>query len=162
MLFLGLGLNTRNVQIDYGSNSQILYQGSVVPFSLDLAALDAQKGFHKITTSNSTATNYTLVPGNYPLRITVTGPTKAWESGDDQDLSTGTASIFSGTRIAVINPQIQNEWSTGMGSTAEEAMANATANLLKKYPNATDIHTSALYAGNTPNAVTVRLELWNQ
>ncbi|MBI5460403.1 hypothetical protein [Methanobacterium sp.] len=161
MLFLGLGLNTRNVRVDYGNN-QILYQGSVVPFSLDLAALDAQKGFHKITTANSTATNYTLVPGNYPLRITVTGPSKAWESGDYQSLSTGTASIFSGTRIGVINPQIQNEWSTGMGSTAEEAMQNATANLLDKYPGAQNIHTSALFAGNTPNSVTVRLDLWNQ
>jgi hypothetical protein len=158
MLFLGVGLNTRNIQVDYGSNSQILYQGSVVPFSLDLAALDAQKGFHKITTSNSTATNYTLVPGNYPLRVSVTGPSNFWESGDWN----GNAAIFSGTRIAVINPQIQNEWSTGMGSTAEEAMANATANLLSKYPKAENIHTSALYAGNTPNAVTVRLELWNQ
>lgn len=158
MLFLGVGLNTRNIQIDYGSNSQILYQGSVVPFSLDLAALDAQKGFHKITTSNSTATNYTLVPGNYPLRVSVTGPNNDWESGDWN----GNAAIFSGTRIAVINPQIQNEWSTGMGSTAEEAMQNATANLLNKYPKAQNIHTSALYAGNTPNAVTVRLELWNQ
>jgi len=161
MLFLGLGLNTRNVRVDYGNN-QVLYQGASVPFSLDLAALDAQNGFHKITTANSTATNYTLLPGNYPLRVTVTGPTKAWESGDYQSLSTGTASIFSGTRIAVINPQIQNEWSTGMGSTAEEAMQNATANLLNKYPKAQNIHTSALYAGNVPNAVTVRLDLWNQ
>lgn len=157
MLFLGVGLNTRSIRIDYGNN-QILYQGSVVPFSLDLAALDAQKGFHKITTTNSTATNYTLVPGNYPLRVTVTGPSNYWESGDWN----GNAAIFSGTRIAVINPQIQNEWSTGMGISADEAMQNATANLLDKYPEAQNIHTSALYAGKAPNAVTVRLELWKQ
>ncbi|MDD4810862.1 MAG: hypothetical protein PHY53_06750, partial [Methanobacterium formicicum] len=130
--------------------------------SLDLAALDAQKGFHKITTSNSTATNYTLLPGNYPLRITVTGPDNAWEAGDYQTSRTGTAALFSGTRIAVINPQIQNEWSAGMGSTPEEAMQNATERLLLKYPNAQGIQTSALFAGNTPNAVTVRLELWKQ
>ncbi|MCC7550124.1 MAG: hypothetical protein KO316_01330 [Methanobacterium sp.] len=161
ILFLGVGLNTRNIRIDYGNN-QVLYEGSVVPFSLDLASLDAKKGFHRITTSNSTENDYYLIPGNYPLRITVTGPDKAWESGDYQTLSTGTASIFSGTRVAVINPQIQNEWSAGMGSTPDEAMENATAQLLQKYPNATDIHTSALFAGNTPNSVTVRLELWKQ
>jgi len=161
MLFLGAGLNTRKIRIDYGNN-QVLYEDQVVPFSLDLAALDAKKGFHKITTSNSTESNYYLVPGNYPLRITVTGPDNAWEAGDYQTSRTGTAALFSGTRIAVINPQIQNEWSAGMGSTPEEAMQNATERLLLKYPNAQGIQTSALFAGNTPNAVTVRLELWKQ
>jgi hypothetical protein len=158
MLFLGVGLNTRNIQVDYGDNTKILYQGSVVPFALDLAALDAQKGFHKITTANSTATNYTLVPGNYPLRVSVTGPSNFWESGDWN----GNAAIFSGTRIAVINPQFLNAWSDGMGLTPEDAIQNATANLLAKYPGAQNIHTSALYTGEAPNAVTVRLDLWKQ
>jgi hypothetical protein len=74
------------------------------------------------------------------------------------------AAIFSGTRIAVINPQIQNEWSAGMGATPQAAMDNATAILLQKYPEVdpADIHTSALFAANVPNAVTVRLDLWKQ
>lgn len=158
MLFLGVGVNTRNIVVQYADTGQILYSGEVVPFSLDLASLDAQKGYHKITTSNSTATNYTLTPGSYLLKVTVNGPTNAWESGDWDS----NAAIFSGTRIVVINPQIQNEWSTGMGLTPEEAMQNATSNLLNKYPNATEIHTSAIYAGDLPNAVTVRLDLWKQ
>lgn len=158
MLFLGVGLNTRNVLVEYADTGEDLYNGPIVPFSLDLAALDAQKGYHKITTDNSTATDYTLRPGDYLLRVTVKGPTNAWESGDWNS----NAAIFSGTRIAVINPQIMNVWSSDWGTTPEEAMQNATDNLLDKYPNATDIHTSALYVGDMPNAVTVRLDLWKQ
>jgi len=172
MLFLGVGLNTRTVEVRYGGTNQILYSGPVT-FSLDLASLDAQKGFHRITTSNSTATNYTLVPGSYPLQVKVTGPRYAWESGDDNygigDY--GVASIFSGTRVVVINPQIQNEWSSGMGSNPQIAILNATSNLNDTYkrlhngnpiPSTLKIYTSAIYTGNTPNAVTVRLDLWKQ
>jgi hypothetical protein len=118
MLFLGVGLNTRNVRVTYAGTNQELYNGPAT-FSMDLASIDAQKKFNRITTSNSTATNYTLVPGTYNLRVTITGPRYAWESGDDNYGSGayGVASIFSGTRIVVINPQIQNEWSAGMGPT---------------------------------------------
>ncbi len=157
MMFMGVGLNTRQVTVRYDGTSQILYQGPV-PFSLDLAELDAQKRFFRITTPDSTPGNYTLRPGSYSIRVRVDGPSNAWESGDYD----ANAAIFSGTRIAVINPQIQNEWSAGMGRNPQDAMANATAILLQKYPgiNPDDVHTSALFAGNTPNAVTIRLKLW--
>lgn len=159
MMFMGVGLNTRQVTVRYDGTSQILYQGPV-PFSLDLAQLDAQKRFFRITTPDSTPGNYTLRPGSYSIRVRVDGPSNAWESGDYD----ANAAIFSGTRIAVINPQIQNEWSAGMGRNPQDAMANATAILLQKYPgiNPDDVHTSALFAGNTPNAVTIRLKLWKQ
>lgn len=166
MLFAGAGLNTRNFLVEYADTGQDLYSGPV-PFALDLAELDAQKGYHKITTANSTATNYTLKAGIYALRVTATGPTNAWESGDWN----GNAALFSGTRIAVITPQIQNEWSDAPGSNPEWAMANAVFNLNETYkrshnnqsiPQDFEIHTSALFAGNLPNSVTVRLELWKQ
>lgn len=159
MLFVGVGLNTRNILVEYADTGEDLYNGPP-PFALDLAQLDAQNGYHKITTDNSTGGNYTIRAGNYNLRVRVTGPTYNWESGDWDS----NAAIFSGTRIAVINPQIQNEWSAGMGATPQAAMDNATAILLQKYPEVdpADIHTSALFAGNVPNAVTVRLDLWKQ
>lgn len=159
MLFVGTGLNTRNIRVRYADTGQELYNGPV-PFSLDLASIDAQKGFFKITYSNSTATNYTIRPGNYALRVTVTGPTNAWESGDWD----ANAAMFSGTRIVVVNPQILNEWSAGMGSTPQEAMLNATGELKRLHPGVQDaaIRTSALFAGNLPNSVPVRLELWKQ
>ena len=172
MLFLGTGLNTRNVRVTYAGTSQELYNGPST-FSLDLASIDAEKKFNRITTSNSTATNYTLVPGTYNLRVTITGPRYAWESGDDNYASGayGVASIFSGTRIVVINPQIQNEWSATMGPNPEIAIQNAIWQLNETYkrshnnnpiPSTIPIYTSALYTGNTPNSVPVRLELWKQ
>ncbi len=157
MLFVGVGLNTRNIRVQYDGTNQVLYDGPP-PFALDLAKLDAQKGYHKITTSGSTPEDYTLVAGNYNLKVRVTGPNNAWESGDYD----ANAAIFSGTRIVVITPSIQNEWSDAMGPDAQTAMENATANLLLKFPGVDpqNIHTSALYAGDVPNAVTVRLDLW--
>jgi len=159
MLFVGVGLNTRNIRVEYADTNQVLYDGKP-PFALDLAKLDVEKGYHKITTDNSTSGNYTLIPGTYDLRVRVTGPSNDWESGDWDS----NAAIFSGTRIAVINPQIQNAWSDGMGVSPESAMYNATENLKRIYslPDNTTIYTSALFAGNSPNAVTVRLKLWNR
>lgn len=172
MLFLATGLNTRNIRVTYADTGQELYNGPAT-FSIDLASIDAQKKYYKITTEGSTATDYTLVPGTYKLRVTVTGPRYAWESGDDNYNSRayGIASIFSGTRIVVINPQVQNEWSDGMGPNPQMAIQNATWQLNESYkrshngnpiPPTIPIYTSALYTGNTPNSVPIRLELWKE
>ena len=117
-----------------------LISGSSTIF-FDLAEWMLKKVFQNYN-PDSTPGNYTLRPGSYSIRVRVDGPSNAWESGDYD----ANAAIFSGTRIAVINPQIQNEWSAGMGRNPQDAMANATAILLQKYPgiNPDDVHTSAV------------------
>lgn len=71
----------------------------------------------------------------------------------------------------VINPQVQNEWSDGMGPNPQMAIQNATWQLNESYkrshngnpiPPTIPIYTSALYTGNTPNSVPIRLELWKE
>jgi hypothetical protein len=130
---------------------------------LDLAALDAA-GPHKITTSTSTPTDYTLKPGNlYNLTVTVSGPpsTQPWQSGDWHS----NAEIFSGTRISVLYPEsLYNAWTTAYSDTATGAQTNAKNILVQQLgldsTAAANVQTEALFTGDLPNQVPVRLDLW--
>ncbi|KAF5078412.1 hypothetical protein DSECCO2_140870 [anaerobic digester metagenome] len=163
LLFVGVGTSTRHIKVDY-NNGTVLYNSDTVPFVLDLAALDTTvAGGHVIT--SGTAGNYTLKPGNYTLRVTVTGPANAWESGDNN----ANAALFSGTRVAVIYPKfLQNIWETSYASTAAQAEYNAGKSLNKTLSDAgisvdpSLIRTEAMYTGDLPNAIPVRLNLWKQ
>ncbi|SCG85648.1 hypothetical protein [Methanobacterium congolense] len=163
LLFVGVGTSTRHITVDY-NNGTVLYDSDTVPFVLDLAALDASVAKGHVITSG-TSGNYTLKPGNYTLRVTVTGPANAWESGDND----ANAALFSGTRVAVIYPKfLQNIWETSYASTASEAEYNAGVTLNKTLRDAgitvdpSLIRTEAMYTGDLPNAIPVRLNLWKQ
>jgi len=161
LLFVGVGTDSRTITVSYpGTPDKVLYSGNI-PYYLNLASLDAAKGFHVITTANSTATKYYLKEGsNYPLKVTVNGPSYSWESGDwDRN-----AEIFSGTRISVLYPEfLRNVWADAYESTPQEAMRLARYDLADQLGldrNDPAIKTEALYTGNLPNQVPVRLELW--
>ncbi len=163
-LFVGVGLDSRHIQVRYPSGA-ILYDSDTIPYYLDLAALDAA-GAHRITTANSTPSLYYLKPGNYQLKVTVTGPpsNQQWQSGDWRS----NAEIFSGTRISIIYPEVlRNVWTIDYNETASGAM-NAARQQLINNMNITDpdiinsIKTEALFTGDFPNQVPVRLSLWRQ
>ncbi|HML04875.1 MAG TPA: hypothetical protein VK426_03775 [Methanobacterium sp.] len=161
-LFLGTGMDTQNITVKY-DNSHVLYSGSD-QYYLDLAALDAQKGYHYITTANSTGTNYVITPAsNVNLTVSVNAPTSGWQSGDIN------AELFSGTRIAVIYPALYNLWYEGFASNASAAK-DVAYNNLTGYLNTTvgrppaydpaNIQKQAIWVGDLPNQATVRLDLW--
>lgn len=161
LLFVGVGMNSRHLRVDYG-NSSVLYDSDTIPYSLDLSALDAA-GPHVIT--NGGSGNYTLKPGNYSLRVTVTGPANDWESGDWD----ANAAIFSGTRVAVLYPKfLENVWTTSYADNAQDAKDQARSDLITLLTNAgiqpdpNLIREEAMYAGDLPNAIPVRLELWKK
>ncbi len=174
-LFFGLGTNTRNVlvKISNGTSSATIYNG---PPQYDLNLTNYDSSSNPIFTTNTNGTIMPL-PGNYTLTITVT-PSTAYESGD---LATSTGSygeegdpeIYSGTRISVLYPQfLQNAWAVGFNSTPQLAEANSYNNLMNDYlqplinqgfyVNTSLIKNETLYAGNVPNAIPIRLELWKQ
>jgi hypothetical protein len=179
LLFLGTGTDTRNIIVTckkQGSSTvSTLYTGSV-PYDLDLGYLDSQKSTHIITSVSSNG-SYQLVPGNYTLTISVTAG-KAYESGDFGGNSKNTPvsqstyanpEIYSGTRIGIIYPKfLQNAWSSGFASTADEAKTNANntlqsiLNTAHVSYNANLIKTEAIFTGDTPSSIPVRLELWKQ
>ena len=119
-----------------------------------------------------------MIPGNYTLTVNVTAG-KAYESGDfGGKTNLGeqfhnqymlTLKYISGTRIGIIYPKfLQNAWSSGFASTADEAKTNAN-NTLQNILNNSHISynpalikTEAIYTGDTPSAIPVRLELWKQ
>ena len=177
-LFCGQGLDSRHIKVAYppGTGTNILYDSDTIPYYLDLAALDAagsdligNDGPHKITTANSTATNYYLKTGSqYNLTVTVTAPTNGWESGDGGSSPPGyaNAEIFSGTRISVIYPEtLRNVWTDAFDTTAPAAELSAKNKLIAAL-NTSDpdvinsIKTEALFTGNNPNQIPVRLTLW--
>jgi hypothetical protein len=161
LLFVGTGTDSRRIKVDYG-NSSVLYDSSTIPYSLDLGDLDAA-GPHVFTTGSPG--NYSLRPGTYNLRVTVTGPTSSWESGDYDS----NAEIYSGTRISVLYPKfLQNIWTSSFAPTAAQAEANARQDLINLLAEAgipydpNLIKEEAMYTGDTPNALPVRLDLWRQ
>lgn len=166
LLFFGVGSDTQNVRVEYDDGS-LLYNGPV-PYVLNLGDWDANTT-HKIT--SGTQTNYTFIPGDYNLKITVTAGSD-WASGDDESTTQGyaNAELFSGTRVAVIYPALlQSIWSTSFASTPEEAKAEAVANLKQKLKDDgfVDIDNNlvvdeAMYAGDLPNSIPIRLDLWKQ
>lgn len=167
LLFVGAGTDSRHIKVEYPGGA-VLYEGDTIPYYLDIAALDAE-GPHRITTSTSTPSNYTLKDGTFDLKVTVTGPDNAWESGDNNR----NAEIFSGMRIAVLYPEaLDNLWVAEYDIDAKTAMDKANASLIHELgldpndPNDQDeinsIKTEALYTGDLPNQISVRLELWKQ
>ncbi len=174
-LFFGLGTNTRNVlvKISNGTSSATIYNG---PPQYDLNLTNYDNSANRIFTTNTNGTIMPL-PGNYTLTISVT-PSTAYESGD---LASNTGSygyqgdpeIYSGTRISVLYPQfLQNAWAVGFNSTPQLAQANSYNNLMNEYlqplinqgfyVNTSLIKNETLYAGDVPNAIPIRLELWKQ
>ncbi len=180
LLFVGTGLDTENITVTIknrtSSTTSTLYNGSV-PYSLDLGNLDARstQTNHIITQNISANGSYQLKPGNYTLSVTVT-PGLAYESGDfggngrSTPVSINTVAnpeIFSGTRISVIYPKfLSNVWASAFAATPEEAKNNATGNLINNLTgyeiNTSQIKSEALYSGDVPNSISVRLELWKQ
>ena len=171
LLFVGVGLNTRSITISVNNSTahEQLYSGSV-PYVLNLTQYDTLG----ILTNGSLPKS-----GNYTLNITVT-PSKGYESGDMYNdanslpvpwANSADADIYSGTRIAVLYPQfLQNEWATGYASTPDVAKNNSYNNLTSildqtfgqgKYDTSL-IKTEAIYSGDVPNAIPIRLELWKQ
>ncbi|AEG18072.1 hypothetical protein [Methanobacterium paludis] len=177
LLFLGTGMDSRNITVTVkkqgSSTTSTLYTGSI-PYVLNLGDLDAASTQTKhIITNVSTNGSYQLVPGNYTLTVSLT-PGKSYESGDYGGSGTSVSTyanpeIFSGTRIGIIYPKfLQNAWSSGFASTADEAKTNAN-NTLQGILNSTHvsynanlIKTEAIFTGDTPSSIPVRLELWKQ
>lgn len=178
LLFLGTGTDTRNITVTVkkqgGSTTKTLYTGPPT-YVLDLADLDSQQGTRILTNASA---NNTLIPGNYTLTVSVT-PGKAYESGDfgGTGRPSGAVSqstyanpeIYSGTRIGIIYPKfLQNSWSDGFATTAQAAKDNATQKLINSLTpfnitvNPSLIKTEAIYTGDNPNAISVRLDLWKQ
>lgn len=166
ILVFGGGQDPRTVKVDYGNNS-VLYEGTP-PYILSLAELDANRT-HVMT--SGTPTNYTILPGNYNLRVTVTAPA-SWESGDgaSNPPAYSNAELFSGTRIMVIGPALlRNVWSSSYADNPQTAQDKSYAELitLLKDQGFTDqqinrnlIVNETLFAGDIPNNVPARLELW--
>lgn len=174
LLFFSGAMNTRNVIVTVynDTDSSILYSGTV-PYVLNLEELDATKTKHIITNLNANGT-YTLKPGSYDLTVEVI-PSKAWESGDGGNAAgisyyaDADPALYSGTRISIMYPKfLQNIWATSYASSAAQAEYQAQVNLnntltqagINVDPNL--IKAEAMYTGDLPNAIPVRLNLWKQ
>lgn len=168
-LFVGAGTDTRHLKVEVrnGSSStwRTLYDSDTVPFVVDLGYEDASRSGTKVLT-NGPANNYTLRTGNnYRIRVSINGTTNYWESGDWN----GNAEIFSGTRVAILYPEfLANYWTDSFSNDAETAKAQARQKLVSELaksgiyisPNDPKIQTEALFTGNLPNAMPVRIDLW--
>lgn len=164
LLFVGTGADSQKIRVEYDTG-QVLYDGSI-PYVLDLGKLDAENA-HVITTGNSG--NYTFIPGDYNLKVTVTAGS-SWASGDggSSPPANANAELFSGTRIAVISPALlRSIWSESYASTPEEAKKASHAALISQLQSMgfKDIDENlvvdeAMYTGDVPNSIPVRLDLW--
>lgn len=164
LLFVGTGADSQKIRVEYDTG-QVLYDGSI-PYVLDLGKLDAENA-HIITTGNSG--NYTFIPGDYNLKVTVTAGS-SWASGDGASSppANANAELFSGTRIAVISPALlRSIWSESYASTPEEAKTASHAALISQLQSMgfKDIDENlivdeAMYTGDVPNSIPVRLDLW--
>ncbi|MBU4535761.1 MAG: hypothetical protein KKF16_08075 [Euryarchaeota archaeon] len=163
-LFLGTGMDTRTIRVEIhnGWNWVELYPtNTTIPYYINLASFDADRT-KVFTTGNSG--NYTLIPGEYRIRVTATGA-KEWESGDYD----GTVEIFSGTRVAILYPEfLENMWTVGYSSNASAAQQIARQKLEQALIESgipidySLLKTEALYTGDLPNNIPVRLDLWRQ
>ncbi len=177
-LFVGVGTATRNMTVTVTNStggSSVLYPSNQpIPYYLDLGALDAAPTQSKHIMTSIVGNGSSLIPGTYTLTVSVT-PSLAYESGDGSSNPptygyTGDAAIFSGTRISIIYPKfLQNIWASGFAPDASTAAANAKANLIATlnaagYTNIdpNQIRNTTIYAGDVPNAIPVRLDLWTQ
>ena len=165
LLFVGVGSNSRHIQVRFNNTGPILYDSDTIPFSLDIGDLDAA-GSHVMT--NGVPGNYSLKTGTYNLKVTVTAPNNAWEAGDStENNNNGKAIMYSGTRVAILYPKfLQNIWTTSYANSAGTAQAQAKQDLIDLFTssgipfNPDYIKTEAMYTGDLPNAIPVRLDLW--
>jgi hypothetical protein len=169
-MFVGVGTTTQHIKVEVrnstvGNAWATVYDDDTTPYMLDIGALDAA-GPNRFTVGN--AENYALKEGTgYQVRVTVTAPL-AWKSGDGASSpgTYGNPTIFSGTRIAVIYKYLENKWTTQYSSDATTAKELAKQQLIDELeksgiivdPNL--VQTEALFTGNLPNAIPVRLDLW--
>lgn len=173
-LFMGVGLDTRNVQVtvtNSSGNSATIYNGPSV-FSLNMEEYDTGNIF-----SNLINGTRVLRAGNYTVAVTVT-PSEGYESGDFGGSTTSAPitygnnanpEIFSGTRIGVLYPQfLANMWSTTYANDPNTAKNDAKARLIANLTasgysvDPSLIKLEAIYSGDVPNAVPIRLELWKR
>ena len=160
LLFVGAGLDTKTIKVEVKNSTSAwtqLYNGPV-PFSLDIGAIDVAGS--KIFTTGGTPGNYSARPGTYNIRVTINSG-QGWESGDSN------AEIYSGTRVAVIYPKfLANMWATEYANDAYTAQALARQELIEMLQasgyniDPSLIRTEALYTGDMPNSLPVRLTLW--
>ncbi len=164
-LFVGSGMDTRSLQVQIrrgGTWVDLFPTNTTIPYYINLASLDAA-GPKVFTTGN--AGNYTLIPGNYRIRVRVRGPSNYWESGDWD----GNAEIYSGTRVSILYPEfLENMWTVGYSSNADVAQQLARQKLEQALIESgipidqSLLRTEALYTGDLPNNIPVRLDLWRQ
>ena len=176
LLFIGVGTATRNITVTLknpsAGTSSVLYPASQpIPYVLDLGALDAAATQSTHVMTSVVGNGSSLIPGNYTLTVSAS-PSVAYESGDGASSppaygNLGDPIIFSGTRISVIYPQfLQNVWETAYESTPQDAEVAANLNLqsalLPYFGNVsnTSFKDSAVYTGDVPQAIPVRLDLW--
>ncbi len=179
LLFVGTGLDTKKIAVTVNKRNNAtaltLYNDSV-PFYLNLGDLDASKSTHIITKINANG-SYSLQPGNYTLNVIVY-PGSAYESGDFGGIGSSTPvsqntlanpEIFSGTRIGIIYPKfLSSIWADSFAYNPNDAKAIAINNLTNTlqsygyYVDRSQIKTEAVYSGDVPNSIPVRLELWKQ
>jgi hypothetical protein len=169
-LFLGTGVDTRRVAVEIKNNTstyKTIYNDTTVPYVLDIGNLDLQNGTPII--ASGTVGNYTGKPGlNYKVRVSVYS-SPSWQSGDGASSPPpySNAEVYSGTRVGVVYPKfLENMWATDFADDAATAQQLALNNLTDALDdanytyNVSDIKTEALYTGNLPNSITVRLDLW--
>ncbi len=168
-LFMGVGLDTRSVRVRV--NNTPLYDGPP-QYALNLEEYDTNN-----VISTEINGKRVLKPGYYNLEVRVT-PSEAFESGDYSGTRTSPTilytsnanpEIFSGTRIGVLYPQfLANMWSVSFSSDPDVAKAEARQKLIENVTaqgftvDESLIKLEALYSGDVPNAVPVRLELWKK
>lgn len=160
LLFVGAGLDTKSIKVEVKNSTSAwtqLYSGPV-PFSLDIGAIDVAGS--RIFTTGGNPGNYSTRPGTYNIRVTINSGA-GWESGDSN------AEIYSGTRVAVIYPKfLANMWATEYANDAYTAQALARQELIAMLQasgysiDPSLIRTEALYTGDIPNSLPVRLTLW--
>lgn len=169
-MFTSVGGDTRHIKLEvrnssFGNTWATLYDSDTVPYLLDVAALDAA-GPHRFTTG--TPGNYTIKPIQVRTQLTVTAG-ESWESGDgaSSPLSYANAELYSGTRFAILYPQfLANEWADALTNDPETAKQQAKDKLIAELASMgitvdpSLIKTEALYTGNAPNSIPVRLDLW--
>lgn len=173
-MFFGVGLDSRQVSVEIKNTSsstwKLLYNNTSIPFSLDLASLDAanSNGTNGVIAIGN-GNNYTLKNGSFQVRLTVWS-SPSWQSGDGSfsPPAYSNAEIYSGTRIAIIYPKfLSNLWSTSYSSDPMIAQINARNNLSaflnESFGRGIDpspIKTEAIFTGDLPASIPVRLELW--
>ncbi len=173
LLFIGAGLDTRNLQVEIKNTTSsyvTLYNSNVTPYMVNLAELDGglASAQHRLTTNTSNSTDYEVIEGNYTVRVSVTGPTYDWESGDFNR----EAELYSGTKVAVLYPEFINVTSVDTyNETADEAMQSARVILsgilnntlpTNVSPNDPNMFAEATFVGGEPFTTYIILKVWNQ